>query len=422
MDTRVKEIVDSTKDKFGLADYYLKTYDFNRKLTVYNETIYSLTMEWFPNHAKQDDEDLNPAGTAVIEVNIETRQPIGVIFVMGVTYAKNGVRFQEGSLHEIVQWVEQQTSLTYQKDFQIKKQAADHIHFHSEVNGIPLTPGGLIEVKWNELGQLTSFSVHEPFPKIENVKEDSFTLTLASIADITKEQIKMLQSPDFDEEKLIHLYGLEEIYVRDETKETIPFSIMGLAYRQYELEKTLEWSKPLEEAFIEKDIECKDEVTAEQAFSQEPSPDAYPISKREQELCVAGVTDFLRKVYPEESGHWYIATLHRENGYIQATVKKHQQVEFVFQQKLVVFLDVTEFNVVSYLDTQSMLEMFDKYTVSNKVVLTKEEAFSKLEPYLELTPYYVYHPAQREYVLCGKLDCHYGVDAETGEVSLLDDF
>lgn len=45
----------------------------------------------------------------------------------------------------------------------------------------------------------------------------------------------------------------------------------------------------------------------------------------------------------------------------------------------------------------------------------KDEAFEKIRPHLTLTPVYVYDAEQKQYVLCGKLDCPYAVHAATGE-------
>ncbi|BBP87902.1 hypothetical protein BsIDN1_15200 [Bacillus safensis] len=51
---------------------------------MFNETVYTLNMEWFPSHeAEPEDDDLNPDGTAVIDVNLNTGQIETVIFCHG---------------------------------------------------------------------------------------------------------------------------------------------------------------------------------------------------------------------------------------------------------------------------------------------------------------------------------------------------
>lgn len=59
-------------------------------------------------------------------------------------------------------------------------------------------------------------------------------------------------------------------------------------------------------------------------------------------------------------------------------------------------------------------------TVS-EITISQKEAFETLREHLELTPIYVYDDVQKQYVLCGKLDCHEGVDAVNGEVFSLTD-
>ena len=68
-----------------------------------------------------------------------------------------------------------------------------------------------------------------------------------------------------------------------------------------------------------------------------------------------------------------------------------------------------------------MLKTFEDFRPPESVTISKEEALEKLKGYFELTPVFVYNEKQKQYVLCGKLDCHYGVNAATGEVMALDE-
>lgn len=74
MHEKLQAIVDHTAEKFGLNDYYLKRHHIYREMNNLNETSYQLSMEWFPVNAEETDEDYNPAGTAVIDVDIHTRK------------------------------------------------------------------------------------------------------------------------------------------------------------------------------------------------------------------------------------------------------------------------------------------------------------------------------------------------------------
>jgi len=60
MDNKIKELVELARKKFGLESYYLKRHSLNQKITLFQETVYTLTMEWFPNHViEHEDEDYN---------------------------------------------------------------------------------------------------------------------------------------------------------------------------------------------------------------------------------------------------------------------------------------------------------------------------------------------------------------------------
>jgi len=50
VDSRMKELIDFVKTKFGLANYYLKRHTINRNVNLFGDTIYTLSMEGFPNH------------------------------------------------------------------------------------------------------------------------------------------------------------------------------------------------------------------------------------------------------------------------------------------------------------------------------------------------------------------------------------
>lgn len=57
------------------------------------------------------------------------------------------------------------------------------------------------------------------------------------------------------------------------------------------------------------------------------------------------------------------------------------------------------------MDSKLILETFDDFQTPDQVTITKEEAYEKLKSLFELKPYYVYDLKQKQYVLCGKIDC-----------------
>lgn len=389
-------------------------------MNIFNETVYSLSMEWFPNEVEEPmDEDENPDGTAVIEIDINTRKFQSAIFVMGQTFAKNGVTF--AGKNDIIKWIEQETGLRYEQQFQLRKEEKGELHFSECIDGVDVSPAGMIEVKFNQDGKLTLFSVHGHFPSKEKVKLEPYTLTFEKIEAIAKEQVKLLEFPLFDQQQLVAAYAVEEIYVRNDQISTIPFEPNVDVKGYLEIDKPLFWDEPLKTKFDRKEMKWHEEVTAEQAFSMEPSPDSLPIKKAELEKCVIEVTNLLRKEYPSDSGIWILKSLHREKGYIHAILRATEQDSRVFQRKVNIMIDSKSLQAVNYMDNLMMLKMFDEFEIPEKVVISKDEAFEKLKGKFELTPYYVYDFDQKQYVLCGKIDCQFGVNATTGEVVELDE-
>ena len=407
---RIQELIDFTKEKFGLENYYLERHSLSRNVTIFNETVYTLCMEWFPNHVTEQDEDgSNPDGTAVIEINVNTRKLESAIFVMGKTYAKDGITFANLDTKTIIKWVERETGLTYRKQFQLHKESEGELQFKECFEGVAVSPSGFIDVEFNQEGKLTSFSVHGHFPSKEMVKEKTYTLSLESMEHLAKEQLKLVEFPSYEKNRLFPVYTVEEVFVTNDGTTTIPFEIIADVRSYLKIDETISWDEPINEPFERKEISWIENVTAEQAFLCEPSPVSFPITKVEQDKCIMAVNNFLRQEYPNDTGKWMLKTLHRDKGYIHAIVRANHQDNRVFQRKLMMMIDAESLQVVNYMDNKPMLEIYDQFQAADKVTITKEEAFEKIKELFELTPYYVYDFEKKQYVLCGKLDCHYGV-------------
>ncbi|MFD2655194.1 hypothetical protein [Gracilibacillus thailandensis] len=422
MDERIKKLIELTKTKFGLGNYYLKRYSIERNLTIFNETKYILSMEWFPDQVTVDEDDeLNPEGTAVIEMDIHTQQFNSAIFVGGKTYADNGVTFDDLDINIITNWIEKETRLTYGKHFQLKKEEENRLLFEECIDGIAVSPGGFIDVEWDSKGQLTSFTVHGNFPSKALVNEEKYTLSLQKMEEIAKEQLQLVYFPSFEKECLIPVYAVEESYITNENRSIIPFQRMDDRGAFVDVNQILDWQTPLDEAFERKEIDWNQEITTEQAFAQEPSPDAVPISPEEEKESVQAVIDFLRKVYPDDTGKWRLHTLSRKNGYLHALLKLESQTNLVFQTKLLLVIDTTTSQVVHFMDTQDIEEMFDSFQKLGEVRVTKVDAYNKLKKEFQLKPCYVFDRKENQYLLCGAFDCHYGIHAINGEVVALNE-
>lgn len=421
MDMRIKKLIDFTKTRFGLDNYYLEKYHIDRNVNIFNETMYTLCMEWLPDHIHEQEEDgTNPEGTAVVEIDMNSRKVQSVIFVGGKSFA-DGIKFSRFNKHDIIRWIEQETHLIYGKQFKLDREDEGEFYFKACINGFAVSPFGFIEIKCDQEGNLTFFSVEGEFPAKDILKEDIYKLSLEKVQYIAKEQLKLIEFPSFEQDQLIPMYAIEEIYVTNDQMSVIPLDLIDGVGSRLKIDKTIYWEEPIERPFEGEEIHFAEDVTEEQAFSSEPSPESYPITKKEQEKCVTAVEEFLRQAYPEDTGKWILKTLHRDKGYIHAIVRLHKQESMVFQRKLTILIVANSLQVKNYIDNKPMLEMFNQFQATDEVSITKEQAYAILKERIELTPVYVYHFKQNRYILCGKIDCHYGVNARTGEVTALDD-
>lgn len=420
MDVRINELVEFTQKRFGLSDYYLQEPQFYRNVNNSNETVYTLSMEWFPDGTVQDDDGLNPEGTVSMEINVKSRK-FERIFVKGKPYVEDGITFSHLHKDDIIKWIEKETGLTYGEQFRLQREEEGKLYFMSSTNGVTVSPPGYIDIEFNEDGELTMFSIHGQFPSKELIKEEKYSLSLDRLEDLEKEQLKLIEYPSYEQKKIYPIYAIEEIFVTNDGATTIPFEVFADERYFLKIDQTIYWDKPLNEPFERKAINWIEELTAEQAFSCEPSPDSYPITEVEQEKCMIAVKNLLRQEYPNESGSWVLKHFYRDKGYIHATLKAIIQDERVFQRKIKVFIDPKSFQTVNYMDSQPILKTFDDFQAPDQVTITKEEAHEKLKKLFELKPYYVYDFKEKQYVLCGKLDCQYGVNASNGEVIALDD-
>lgn len=200
MDFRMQELVEFTQKKFGLSNYYLHEQQFYRSVDIFNKTIYTLSMEWFPNDAVQDDDGLNPEGTVSFEINLKSRK-FERIFVKGKPYAEDGITFSNLNKEAVIKWIESETALTYGEQFQLIREEDGEFYFMSCVDSVTVYPPGYIDIKFNEEGKLTMFSMHGEFPSKKLIKEEKYALSLDRLEDLGKEQLKLIEYPSYEQKK-----------------------------------------------------------------------------------------------------------------------------------------------------------------------------------------------------------------------------
>jgi hypothetical protein len=414
----VKEIIECTRDKWGLDHYYLHSYNFYRKLNVLNETIYTFSMEWFPSHmTEHEDEDSNPEGTASIDFNLNNRQFESVIFVGGKTFSNRRL-VHHVEVNEIIKFIENETGLKSGNQFHLQSEEENEYLFRSSIYGVVVSPYGAIEIKFNEEGAMTFFSINGQFPSLDMVNEETYHLKLGDVEHVAKEQWKLYKFPLRKQEKMLPVYCIEEIYLTNDLSKTLPYVNQNLVYK---IDERLHWQTSNKKSFKRKPMNIIENITADQAFSFEPHPDLIPITDREKEVCTGVAKDFLSQVYPGESGKWLLKTLHRENGYIFATLRVMGQEDCIFQRKILLIMDSKTFKVLNYMDNKDIIEIYEDYQDTENVSINSEAAFERIKSMIDVKPAYVYDFKQKKYILCGRIDCNYGVNGTNGEIVELND-
>src|SRR5690606_29112031 len=119
MDKRITELIEYTKSRYDLTKYELHKWELSSRITIQKETIYTLNMEWFPQSiVAWNDDSTNPEGTVYIELDIKSRRVKRLLFSRGRSYAGN-LSFNVNRKNDIIQCLEAETGLTYNKRFKI---------------------------------------------------------------------------------------------------------------------------------------------------------------------------------------------------------------------------------------------------------------------------------------------------------------
>lgn len=418
MDKRIEDLVEYTRETYDLNKYYLYKWDIQRSVSIFGDTDYILSMEWFPNHVKDwNDETYNPKGTACIDIDIHSKKSKSIIFVGGISYVDN-MKFDFENKDEIITWIEKITGLNYKKQFEFLKEEERDLYFKECIDGIAVSPSGYIEFKLDEEGKLIFFSVDGQFPSEELIKKETYKISVNQIEELAREQLKLFEFPNMEQEKLVAVFGIEEIYVRNDGKGHLPYNFFIDEKPRFVVGEVIEWDKKVSKPFHRKVIRMGEEtITPEQAFQCEQHPDLKPIKDEEVKKCISEIQNLLSQVYASDSGKWILKYLQRDKGYIKGTiVLKEQKEASIFKRKVILFIDSKTYEVLNYMDSKELLEACTELKETDAIKVTKKKAFKQLKSSFVLKPYYVYDPNQGYYVLCGKLDCKYAVNTHTGLV------
>jgi arsenate reductase-like glutaredoxin family protein len=418
MDERLQKIVDEARVEFGLDAYRLEKYSIYKQRDSKGEAYYQFSMEWFPKELNEPvEEDLNPEGTASIAYNIQEKRFESVIFVQGQSFSTKK-HFVGKSVEEVVAWVEQQTGWTYLDDFKLTQVDEHEIEFEFDVNGIRISPGCSIMVKFDEEGKLTHFSTYGSLPYRKEIEKSDFTLTLEEIEPLVKRQLQLIKFPSEADMRFVPAYAMEEVFVTVDGKRIIPF--FEHERTEVKVDEVMKWDTPLEMEIERQQIELTSVASVEDAFGN-VDLEKQTLTEEQLEQAKKVVQDVLRAEYPDESEQWKLYKFQRQENFIEAHCRMIEENPSILKRKLVVFIDPEQMSVLNFMDNDAMFEIFESFAQAEQEKVTHEEAFEKMIPYITLDPTYLYDELTGKYILCGLLDAAEAVDAVTGEIIALSD-
>src|SRR5699024_12464313 len=108
------------------------------------------------------------------------------------------------------------TQLVIGKQFIIHMSRYNAFRVSSAVYHIPVAPPGTIQVEFNNSDELTLFSIDGFFPVENKVAWEPFSLLPENLEHLFKQQLKLIDIPLEEEERWLPIYGIDEIYVRNQ--------------------------------------------------------------------------------------------------------------------------------------------------------------------------------------------------------------
>lgn len=420
MHEKLQEIIDYTANKFNLTDFHLKGHHFFKEKHHRNNMTYILSMEWIPNEVIDSEADFNPPGTIVIELDFHTKKLKRILFVKGINHIDADLPEAE-NIEAAIEWVEQESDLDFGRQFKLINSEGSNLFFRAAADNIAVFPSGYIQITFNEAGKLSVFSIDGTFPEEDQISWEPFNLTSKQTEDIIKQQCSLFEVPLVDKEKWRLVYGISTSFITNDGESVLSYEKVEADLSYTPINKVLKWDRAEPKEFPTIGIDINTETTLEAALENKQILASQPISKDDQQKVITMVCAYLQSIMPEDSGKWKMVSIRREASYLFAEVKRATDDLQIIQRKITVVLDEDSLEPINHIDNKALLDTFNGLEKAAEAKLNTEEAFEMLYSYVEMTPVYIYDKQSDSYVLCGKIDCEYAVDAQTGELMAFDD-
>lgn len=413
MEKHIHSMMEEMANTYQLTDYFLGRHELIRTKNYLHETNYALVMEWFPNFYQDwADKTENPPGTVILEIDFHSKRLRSLTYTEPI---KQPSFLPPEKIEAMANWIRRQTGLVVGKQLHLVKQA-DHIYeFRAVKNHVPIYPIASVRFQFVD-SYFQSFSINGVFPPEEKFKLEDFHLHPDTIQPVIESQCKKMIAPNFADTSWQAIYGIEEIFITNDGMNLLPLDFHYHEASFVELNHQIQWKSAISTKHPSKKrpIFIEDKVSLEMALKKETHPDFKQISDWDILASMDCTEVFLQKYYPNDSGKWIFKKIYRQLDFLVVSLVRENAFD-LFNQKLHLYIDAKTKELVNYLDSQFIYGDFKKALYTEEDVITVSQALRKLYKYIRFTPVYVYDFIQKKYILCGKLNCPYGIDVITGK-------
>lgn len=413
MDKRIEAVLEELKKTLGLQQYVLHTHSLSQEVSAFGGFDILLTADLLPPTVDSpDDEDMLPGGAVAISYSLRFEQLRSVITVGDCSKAES-----IGSTEaQFLQWVENQTGLRMGNGFVLTNRSEFRIEGTIIHNDIPVQTNSFLEMEWDEQGRILMCIL--PLVVSNQFEEGPFSLTLEAIEPLVRQQLTPIRLPIEDEARFADYYAIDEVFIAQD----------GTVLPYYTEEQSacypravLKWSSGSKQQFEKQAIQpFGPDLTVDEAFAA-LNQTFSGVTEEVLQSCIQSATAFLSSELPEESGEWEIYRIMQQPGSIEVVCHKLGEIAGPLRKKLLIMLNKDTYEVMNFMDSSEIAQLFEGFTQPRVESVSQEEAFEKMVSFITLDPKYVFHQSSGTYKLCGLLDSEECVDAVTGELKQLND-
>ena len=413
MDKRIETVLEELKKTLGLQQFVLHTHSLSQEVSAFGGFDILLTADFLPPTVDSpEEEDMLPDGTVAISYSLRFEQLRTVITVGDCSKAES-----IGSTEaQFVQWVENQTGLRVGNGFVLTNRSEFGIEGTLMHNDIPVQTNSFLEMQWDERGRILKCSL--PLIVSDQFEEGPFSLSLEAIEPLVRQQLTPIRLPIEDEARFADYFAIDEVFIAQDGT-VLPYYTEEQSARYPS--SILQWSFVSEQQFEIQSIQpFGPDLTADEAFTA-LTQTFSGVTEEVLQSCIKSATAFLSSVLPEESGEWEVYRIMQQPEIIEVVCRKIGEIAGPLRRKLLIMLNKDTYEVMNFMDSSEMAQLFEGFTQPRVETVSQEDAFEKMVSFITLDPKYVYHQTSGTYKLCGLLDSEECVDAVTGELKQLND-